>query len=54
MQQHFVIFFIRTLDENRWALAKMLAGETQFIELATLPEFQDEFVDQLSFYAEDD
>ena len=41
-------------DASAWAEAETLARTTEFLELATLPEFQDEFVDQLSFEDEDD
>ena len=36
-------------DADAWTEAETLALHTEFLELATLPEFQDEFVDQLSF-----
>ncbi len=39
-------------DAKAWAEAETLARTTEFLELATLPEFQDEFVEQLNF--EDD
>ena len=37
------------LDAQRWSQADALARETEFLELATMPEFQDAFVDQLTF-----
>ena len=33
--------------------AQRLAGKAEFLELATLPEFQDEFVDALAFFEEE-
>ena len=42
------------LDADRWKEAEILARETEFLELATMPEFQDEFVEQLSFGGDDD
>ena len=42
------------MDASVWNTAETLARETEFLELATLPEFQDEFVDQLSFSDEED
>lgn len=41
-------------DAGAWAEAETLARTTEFLELATLPEFQDEFVEQLSFEDEDE
>ena len=41
-------------DANAWAEADTLARTTEFLELATLPEFQDEFVEQLNFEEEDE
>ena len=41
-------------DANAWAEAETLARTTEFLELATLPEFQDEFVEQLNFFEEDE
>ena len=41
-------------DANAWAEAETLARTTEFLELATLPEFQDEFVEQLNFEDEDE
>ena len=35
--------------ENAIRDAERLARETEFLELASLPEFQDVFVDELSF-----
>ena len=40
-------------DAAAWAEAETLARTTEFLELATLPEFQDEFVEQLNFEDED-
>ena len=42
------------LDADRWTDAVALAGGTTFLELATMPEFQDEFVEQLTFGDDDD
>lgn len=41
-------------DARAWAEAETLARATEFLELATLPEFQDEFVEQLNFVDEDE
>jgi len=41
-------------DADAWRDAGTLARTTTFLELATLPEFQDEFVDQLGFDDEAD
>ena len=41
-------------DAAAWAEAETLARTTEFLELATLPEFQDEFVEQLNFEDEDE
>ena len=41
-------------DADAWAEAEALARTTEFLELATLPEFQDEFVEQLNFEDEDE
>ena len=41
-------------DARAWAEAETLARTTEFLELATLPEFQDEFVEQLNFEDEDE
>ena len=41
-------------NANAWAEAETLARTTEFLELATLPEFQDEFVEQLNFEDEDE
>jgi uncharacterized 2Fe-2S/4Fe-4S cluster protein (DUF4445 family) len=41
-------------DATAWAEAETLARTTEFLELATLPEFQDEFVEQLNFDDEDE
>ena len=37
-----------------WGEADALARGTEFLELATLPEFQDEFVEQLNFLDDED
>ena len=37
------------MDRGDWLSARTLAETTEFLELATLPQFQDEFVDQLGF-----
>lgn len=37
------------MDISAWRSGKALAETTEFLELATLPQFQDEFVDQLGF-----
>ncbi|MBQ8507854.1 MAG: DUF4445 domain-containing protein [Clostridia bacterium] len=36
-----------------WKAARRLADKAEFLELATLPEFQDEFVDALAFFEEE-
>lgn len=36
-------------DRNVWDLAERLARQAEFLELGTLPEFQDAFVDALEF-----
>ena len=36
-------------DRGAWAIASDLAKNTEFLELATLPDFQDEFIDALEF-----
>ena len=41
------------IDSDAWREADTLARTTEFLELATLPEFQDEFVDQLGFGEEE-
>ena len=41
-------------DAKAWVEAETLARSTEFLELATLPEFQDEFVEQLNFEDEDE
>ncbi len=41
-------------DASAWAEADTLARTTEFLELATLPEFQDEFVEQLGFDDEEE
>ena len=41
-------------DAKAWAEAETLARTTEFLELATLPEFQDEFVEQLNFDDEEE
>ena len=45
---------IALADEARWADAGVLASGTEFLELATLPDFQDQFVDHLNFGDDDD
>ncbi len=40
---------IALLDREEWEQADALAGWVDFLELATLPEFQDCFVDELGF-----
>ena len=40
-------------DRKCWDEAGKLARTTEFLELATLPEFQDEFVDALAFLEEE-
>ena len=40
-------------DEAVWTDARTLARTTEFLELATLAEFQDAFVDQLNFPGDD-
>ena len=42
------------IDEDRWAEAAALARQTEFLELATMPDFQDEFVEQLAFSDDDE
>ena len=42
------------MNAAAWADADALARSTEFLELATLPEFQDEFVEQLNFEDEDE
>ena len=37
------------MDRSVWESAEALARNTEFLELATMPDFQDEFVDQLAF-----
>lgn len=37
------------MDVSVWQSGKTLAETTEFLELATMPQFQDEFVDQLAF-----
>ena len=37
------------LNENEYAYASELASHTEFLELASLPEFQDCYVDCLTF-----
>ena len=36
-------------DRAAWRSGQALANATEFLELATMPQFQDEFVDQLAF-----
>ena len=37
------------IDRGEWQKGAQLAETTEFLELATLPQFQDEFVEQLGF-----
>ena len=37
------------LNQQLWETASSLASETEFLELATSPNFQDCFVDELEF-----
>lgn len=37
------------MDRGAWQSSRTLAETTEFLELATMPQFQDEFVDQLGF-----
>ena len=41
------------MNREAWQNGKTLATTTEFLELATLPQFQDEFVDQLGFPEEE-
>jgi uncharacterized 2Fe-2S/4Fe-4S cluster protein (DUF4445 family) len=41
------------VNRDIYEYAKELAAKTEFLELATLPEFQDRFVDALEFAEED-
>ena len=41
------------VDIAAWRSGRALAETTEFLELATMPQFQDEFVDQLAFPDED-
>ena len=41
------------MNEDAWNAAHTLSETTEFLELATLPQFQDEFVDQLGFPEEE-
>ena len=40
-------------NRKSWDEASELARTTEFLELATMPEFQDEFVDALAFSEEE-
>ena len=42
------------VSAERYEYSKQLAAETEFLELASRPEFQDCFVDALEFCEEDD
>ena len=37
------------LSRKEYAYSQKLAKETEFLELASLPQFQDQFVDALEF-----
>ena len=37
------------INRAAWRAGETLARHTEFLELATMPQFQDEFVDQLAF-----
>ncbi len=37
------------LDRSKWAKAQQLARQSDFVELAAMPQFQDTFVDELMF-----
>ena len=41
------------MDRSLWRSAESIARNTSFLELATMPEFQDEYVDQLGFPEEE-
>ena len=41
------------MDRSLWQSAESIARSTSFLELATMPEFQDEYVDQLGFPEEE-
>ena len=41
-------------SRSAWQRSSTLAQETEFLELATMPDFQDEFVDALEFGDEDE
>ena len=42
------------MDVEAWKSGKTLAETTEFLELATMPQFQDEFVEQLGFADDED
>lgn len=42
------------MDKAAWESGTTLASTTEFLELATMPQFQDEFVEQLGFDEEDE
>ena len=42
------------MDKAAWESGATLASGTEFLELATMPQFQDEFVEQLGFEGEDE
>lgn len=41
-------------DRDAWTIASALARDTAFLELATMPDFQDAFIDALEFTQEED
>ena len=41
------------MDRDAWQRGAELAATTEFLELATMPQFQDEFVEQLGFPEDD-
>jgi len=45
---------LSALSGEEFAYSKTMASETEFLELATLPQFQDRFVDCLNFEEDDD
>ena len=45
---------LSALSEAEYQYSRELARDTQFLELASLPQFQDRFVDALCFVEEDD
>ena len=42
------------MNRDAWESGAELASTTEFLELATMPQFQDEFVEQLGFAEEDE